>query len=788
MTESERPLNSDFHAEADDVVIHNEALHKQYNGSDEKQHDGDCDNDDSIQSIEIPLHSLDESASGASLIFSPDYGKFTLPEFLSPPRPRLNSVPHTQTYNTTSLSGMNRPRLHTSPTRLHTSIRQLSSGQSLFHSPLQHFSKKSLSLSFDDKLQQSKFISASQRFYYDEDDETLIPLPPPPPPAIPFTIISHSQDQVDITPATPHEQTSIEYEQEESADAGEDSKIFQILRTPRSNLAYLAYQDHETTPRSSHNLQIPPKSSQRVGHFEDGMSGTYALAETPKRTTQRIEDFDANLGSNKLSLEKATLNDVQSENGGESRLVDQRKQNQEKTLSDSSSGSPRVVRFTMSTYQHYNQEIDDYDDDHYYDEDSWHAPQGIPPFFEDEREAADDDIDDQATPKSPHVQKLYPKGSGRTTTITRQSTKSSWCYNMWNCILYKVCCGVADQVASLSYTPDEESEEHHDSESSNSPPRSKSKFHRLEIRKSFINSQSGGISWTRVSYFVVTYAPCFWLAPRMDVNTTTDRLTAKRLNLLGIFFSLLQIGMGIFCAVVFTWTKHEGTTEQEESLDRDTYVSPNLWNPVSSIFLMGLTGAILCLAFLDNLWTVHDAHLTRLMRFYWTVRWILPIELIGAIGLFDYHGVTRVWVTHWWTTPAFSWFRNRYCPIGTAEGKCSPPQLLNEQSITDWCIENYNGSTDCYEIQVTAQNKMIRDFLIAFVFGFIGGLMLCFEASATFLLIFIISPIHKTYSTFFLIMSAVSSIAKFGEHRNPPCYSKIQRAKYSCLVNIAYNR
>jgi len=213
----------------------------------------------------------------------------------------------------------------------------------------------------------------------------------------------------------------------------------------------------------------------------------------------------------------------------------------------------------------------------------------------------------------------------------------------------------------------------------------------------------------------------------MDVNTTTDRLTAKRLNLLGIFFSLLQIGMGIFCAVVFTWTKHEGTTEQEESLDRDTYVSPNLWNPVSSIFLMGLTGAILCLAFLDNLWTVHDAHLTRLMRFYWTVRWILPIELIGAIGLFDYHGVTRVWVTHWWTTPAFSWFRNRYCPIGTAEGKCSPPQLLNEQSITDWCIENYNGSTECYEIQVTAQNKMIRDFLIAFVFGFIGGLMLCFE-------------------------------------------------------------
>jgi hypothetical protein len=154
------------------------------------------------------------------------------------------------------------------------------------------------------------------------------------------------------------------------------------------------------------------------------------------------------------------------------------------------------------------------------------------------------------------------------------------------------------------------------------------------MKSSLFSSQSGGISWTRVSYFVVTFAPCFWVAPRVDVNTTTDRLTAKRLNIIGMFFALVQIAMGMFCAIVFTWTRYEGTTQQEELVARYTYVSPNLWNPISSIFLLGIVGGILVIAFAVNLATVGEASLVRLMRFYWIIKWVLPVELIGAIGLF----------------------------------------------------------------------------------------------------------------------------------------------------------
>jgi hypothetical protein len=105
------------------------------------------------------------------------------------------------------------------------------------------------------------------------------------------------------------------------------------------------------------------------------------------------------------------------------------------------------------------------------------------------------------------------------------------------------------------------------------------------------------------------------------------------------------------------------------------------------------------------------------------------IYLLLYTVVLDYHGVTRVWVTHWWITPAFLWFRNRYCPPGTADEQCAAPSFLDEAKVTDWCQENYDGATNCYDIQVKAQNAMIRDMTILFSFGFIGGFLISFLVS-----------------------------------------------------------
>jgi hypothetical protein len=36
-------------------------------------------------------------------------------------------------------------------------------------------------------------------------------------------------------------------------------------------------------------------------------------------------------------------------------------------------------------------------------------------------------------------------------------------------------------------------------------------------------------------------------------------------------------------------------------------------------------------------------------------RWVVPFEIFFVIGLFDYYGVTGVWVKHYWRTPGMAW-------------------------------------------------------------------------------------------------------------------------------------
>ncbi len=58
---------------------------------------------------------------------------------------------------------------------------------------------------------------------------------------------------------------------------------------------------------------------------------------------------------------------------------------------------------------------------------------------------------------------------------------------------------------------------------------------------------------------------------------------------------------------------------------------------------------------------IRQVNLPGLVRYYWALRWLLPLELFCAIGLFDFHNVTKVFVKHWFSDISVAWFHVRFC-------------------------------------------------------------------------------------------------------------------------------
>jgi hypothetical protein len=54
-----------------------------------------------------------------------------------------------------------------------------------------------------------------------------------------------------------------------------------------------------------------------------------------------------------------------------------------------------------------------------------------------------------------------------------------------------------------------------------------------------------------------------------------------------------------------------------------------------------------------------------------------------------------------------AWFRNVFCPEGTANTRCAVPETETDGS---WCLEFY-GQTDCLQIRADAQSLMERMML-----------------------------------------------------------------------------
>jgi len=228
------------------------------------------------------------------------------------------------------------------------------------------------------------------------------------------------------------------------------------------------------------------------------------------------------------------------------------------------------------------------------------------------------------------------------------------------------------------------------------------------------------LSWSLVGSYIIRTAPCFWCMKTVGVSAT-DRQIVIRLNVLIVFFCLVQIASGLFSlSTVLMGYKHyaEDAVESREYYEFDTdkpIVTQDLWSLTTFVYFLGLINLILLIAAMLAQRAIRYVNLAKSVRYMWALFWILPLQMFFSIGLFDYSRVMEVWAKHWWDDKSLSWYRELFCDDGTAQGKCMVPILGGLKYIDEdeWCLAYFNA-TDCKDIREEAQ----YDFVVANYFYF----------------------------------------------------------------------
>jgi hypothetical protein len=122
-----------------------------------------------------------------------------------------------------------------------------------------------------------------------------------------------------------------------------------------------------------------------------------------------------------------------------------------------------------------------------------------------------------------------------------------------------------------------------------------------------------------------------------------------RLGSLCGFLGLCQAGSASYLLIVLLGDKIVDRNAQyvERGTSPRTETVPSLWNINTYVILAGFLGAIVLIVMICARGTFRDLDLTGSLRFMWMMLWLIPLEVFATIGLFDYHRVTDVWITHW---------------------------------------------------------------------------------------------------------------------------------------------
>lgn len=232
---------------------------------------------------------------------------------------------------------------------------------------------------------------------------------------------------------------------------------------------------------------------------------------------------------------------------------------------------------------------------------------------------------------------------------------------------------------------------------------------------------------TNVATFLAKYAPCFWCSSEALNMTTTNQSILLRLNSLTSLFALVQLTSASF--LTFTLFNDNLLDRDAQYVDRgrgELVNSPNFWSMNGNIMTQGLVAICTFVGLFCSRRHLREINLPGSLRFMWFMLWIIPIQIYLIVSLFDYHGVTSVWIRHWWAAKATAWFRSKTCTGGTYNTLCvvpidGHPFFRNE---TAWC-EFYYNSTSCTAIRNSAQVKT-NSFALSFytLNGVLGILVL----------------------------------------------------------------
>jgi hypothetical protein len=204
-------------------------------------------------------------------------------------------------------------------------------------------------------------------------------------------------------------------------------------------------------------------------------------------------------------------------------------------------------------------------------------------------------------------------------------------------------------------------------------------------------------SWSLAGSCIVRTAPCFWCSKKLGLNAT-DREILLRMNMLCLFFCIVQAGVGGYLFFTNFIGYYNGG-------DDSPFINGVLWSLQLFVYFLSIVSAILGITCLFARRWLRDVNLVGSVRFMWTL-----------IGLFDYYNVQIVYTKHWWDNSLNEYSREIFCkPPQTANNQCIVPIEGGGEynSEEEWCLDKYNA-TNCTQIRDDAQAKYLQATRIFF--------------------------------------------------------------------------